>query len=270
MNQLEIILPVRNPTGVLRQTIQSLTAQANHSFSVLISDNSSSKGIEFIDESVEHLQQTGIAVRCVSAPFEMARIVHWNWSHAQSQAEWIKPLLPGAQLKATYVERLLQRASERPHAALLRCDADVRTEWGAEVLRAPSAPTSLTPAEFLDYFPARVDWIGNLLNVAFRRVAWRALGGYPVHLPACAPVSLNALLSLHYGMENLPESLVNGELLEKFPSDKISVCRVNLWLELSLVMCQMRNYCLTTRLAWPKGGVIRGIWRGQSLRPEPV
>ena len=92
---LEVIIPTRNPTEVLNQTVESLAAQTDKNFSVLISDNCSTKGLELIDRAVERLQAAGIATRKIRPPFELGRVEHQNWINWQSQADWIKPLYTG-------------------------------------------------------------------------------------------------------------------------------------------------------------------------------
>jgi hypothetical protein len=266
---LEIILPIRNPGDELTATVASLASQTDPRFGVILSDNFSSTGLDLLAAAEACLAAAGISVRRHRPPLALGRIEHWNWAHAQSQATWLKPLLAGGRLQPTYVERLLGCINDRPAARFIRCDAELQTEWGPETLRAPFAQATITPADFLNYFPARADWLGNLLNVAYHRVAWLATGGYSVHLPACAALNLNVILALHHGLENLPERLVAAEFAEGRSLNEITGSRVNLWLELWLVMRQARNYCLATKLPWPDGGVARGVWHGQSLRGEP-
>ncbi len=59
LDSLEIILPLRNPTAVLDQTAKSIAAQTDRRFSVLISDNHSTKGTEFIDAAAGQLDRRG-------------------------------------------------------------------------------------------------------------------------------------------------------------------------------------------------------------------
>jgi hypothetical protein len=56
LKTFEIILPLRNPTAVLEQTTASVVAQTDRNFSVLLSDNHSTKGVEFIDAAVRQLE----------------------------------------------------------------------------------------------------------------------------------------------------------------------------------------------------------------------
>ncbi len=265
---LEIIIPVRDPGPELDGTIASLTAQTDQAFGVILSDNHSSEGLEEIDAAEEKLLAAGLTVRRLRPPAVLGRVEHWNWAHLQGRSAWLKPLLSGECLKPAYVERLKQCVREQPQAQLVRCDAELRTEWGIETVAAPFAQRWLPAGEFLQYFPAHVAWMGNLLNVAFSRVAWTAAGGFDIHFPACAALNLNCVLALHYGMVNLPEALVRAESAVSL--NATAGGRVNLWLELWLTMQQLRNGCLAAKQVWPRRGVLRGVWQGQSLHAEPA
>src|SRR5690242_10449136 len=142
--ELEIIIPVRNPDERLARTVASLAAQTDRQFSVLLCDSGSTSGLKQLKEAQQQLVALGIAVRRVQAPGELNRLEHWNWAHAQTQAEWLKPLPAGGELKPAYVEALRQRIHQQPQAQLIRCDAEVRTDWGPEAVRAPFPQGSLS------------------------------------------------------------------------------------------------------------------------------
>ncbi len=190
----------------------------------------------------------------------MKRLEHFNWIHAQAQAGWLKPLLPGEQLKPAYVERLKQRLSERPKAKLVRCDLALGTEWGTETLAAPFEESAISAAEVLNFFPAKVDWLAHSTNFAYCRTAWLALGGYPAHLPNCAALNFNVLLALHYGLENIGETLVSAELANGISLNEIRGGRVNHSLEFWLILRQVENYCRAAKLPWTaKWLFLRGL-----------
>src|SRR5690348_1069158 len=92
---IEVLIPVRNPTEVFAKTIDSLAAQTDKKFSVLISDNFSTRGTEHIEASLQTLSAAGISARKIQPPSELGRVEHWNWLHHQSQADWLKPLFAG-------------------------------------------------------------------------------------------------------------------------------------------------------------------------------
>src|ERR1700716_291691 len=93
--ELAVLIPLRNPTEVLRRTIASLTAQTDREFFVLLSNNHSTTGLNFIEEARNALEQSGLKVSLIQPPQELERIEHWNWMHFQSSAEWIKLLFAG-------------------------------------------------------------------------------------------------------------------------------------------------------------------------------
>jgi glycosyltransferase involved in cell wall biosynthesis len=103
---LEIILPLRNPTSVLEQTTESLVAQTDRRFSVLLSDNHSTQGGGLIDSAAAQFASAGIAVRRVRPPFELGRVEHWNWAHHEATGNWLKPVFAGDWLERNYVEKL--------------------------------------------------------------------------------------------------------------------------------------------------------------------
>jgi hypothetical protein len=180
----------------------------------------------------------------------------WNWAHAQSSADWLKPLAPGEQLKPAYVEKLRARIAAKPQARLIRCDAEIQTDWGIETARAQFTRTNITPSEFVNYFPKRVDWISRSVNITYLRTAWLAVGGYSPQFTALPALNLNVILALHYGLENLAEPLVAADYTDRFPLNAAGCGRVNLCLELWLLLRQARNYCLSAKIAWPKGCLI--------------
>ncbi|MDB6022020.1 MAG: hypothetical protein JWQ04_1877 [Pedosphaera sp.] len=242
----DIVIWAQNPDASLVETAASLAAQTDRQFGVVLSDNHSSVGQNHLDTTHKKLLSAGISVRRVTPPGELSRIEHWNWAHSQSQAAWLKPLSPGEHLKPLFVERLKQRISERPKAQVIRCDIELRTEWGPEILTAPFELASISAGEFTNYFPAHLEWVSHSGNFAYGRTAWQAMGGYSIHQPASAALNLNVMLSLHHGLENLPETLVSAE----WPAHDNRRERISYLMELWLILLQARNYCLAARLPW--------------------
>ena len=66
--QIEIIIPVRNPTDLLHKTIESVALQEDRAFQVLISDNHSTSGIDFLNAAQKTLSEAGVQVRMVKPP----------------------------------------------------------------------------------------------------------------------------------------------------------------------------------------------------------
>ena len=188
---LEIIIPVRNPGSKLLESGASLVAQTERGFGVVISDNFSTSGTEFIAKFCEQLQAAGIPVHLVKPPRELGRVQHWNWAHAQAGAEWLKPLFVGDLLKPAYVETVRRRVEARPDAQIVCCKFESKSATRTERSFVPFTQDSLTATEFLDYIIARGNWLGGPVNLAYRRSAYQAVGGYPTQIPAVADYKLH-------------------------------------------------------------------------------
>jgi len=247
---LEILIPVRDPDDGLARTAASLAAQTDRRFEVRLSDNFSRTGREHLEAAEKQLLAAGITVGRAKTPVELKRLEHWNWAQAQARADWLKPVLSGELLKPEYIARLRRRLEEKPQAQFVRCDAELRTEWGVETLRAPFGEASITAAQFGDSFPTKVDWICRAANVAYSRMAWLATGGYCNQLPGFASLNLNVTLALHHGLENIAEPLVAVESADRLSLNESRGERVNLPLELWLILRQARNYCLAAKVPW--------------------
>jgi len=256
--ELEIIIPARNPSDALIRTVASLIAQTDRKFSVMLSDDCSVTGAEHWTAAQNQFATAGIAVRRVSPAMTLKQVEHWNWSHNQSQARWLKVLMPGEQLKPHYVARLRERIATTPAAQFIRCDAELETDWGIKVLKAPFSKPAVAAGEAINYFPAEFHWLSRSVHFAYSRTAWLALGGFLPQLPTYAVLNLNVLMALHFGIENIPESLATTTLdLNENPA-----ARVNHWLELWLVLRQAKNYCLAAKLPWPEQCL---FWRSFTL-----
>jgi len=258
---LEIVLPVRDPGSKLLETGASLAAQTERGFCVVLSDNHSSKGQEVVAQFLREMAAASIPVRSVKPPYALGRVQHWNWAHAEGHAEWLKPLFVGDLLLPSYVERLRQRTEARPQAQVVRCLFQTRRPDGVTVSFTPFTETSLTPSEFLQYYPVGGNWLGGPINFAYRRAAWQAVGGYSPQLPACADLRLNALLSLRHGLEVVHEELAVFQLHDQRFSHAITRRRVNGCFELWLILRQLRNYATTAKLPWPKNGIFRSLFK---------
>lgn len=259
---LEIVIPVRNPGDKLMETVASLEAQTERGFGVLVSDNFSTMGQEWIDRALSRLAASGIPARMVKPSFQLGRVEHWNWAHTQAQGDWLKPLFVGDLLAPRYVKALRTRISARPDARFVRCEFTLRTPEGERpAMRAPCIDESLNPSDFLRYFPRFGNWIGGPVNQAFHRVAWQSVGGFMPQLPACADLQLSVALVLRHGIELLPEPLATFQLHTQRFSHGITRRRVNGCFELWLILRQARNYCLSAGLPWPNHGVTTGLRR---------
>ena len=113
------------------RTIESLVAQTDKGFSVLISDNFSTSGQEHITRALSALTAAGIAARRIQPPAEVGRVEHWNWLHYQSTADWLKPLFAGDWLEPDYVRMVREVFAKEPGCGYFFCN--YQHHHGAEV-----------------------------------------------------------------------------------------------------------------------------------------
>jgi hypothetical protein len=247
---LEILIPVKNPGARLVQTAESLAAQTDRTFTVRLSDNCSQSGTEHIEEAVRQLARAGITVHRTKTQREIKRLEHRNLIHSEARADWLKPVHTGDIFRPGFVEELQRRLAEQPLASLVRCDAELQTEWGMDTVRAPFKEARIPAARVGDYFPARVEWLCRASNVAYSRLAWLEAGGYSNHLTGFASLNLNLTLALHHGVENIAAPLVRVESADRLPLNESAGERVNLPVELWLILRQARNYCIASKVPW--------------------
>jgi hypothetical protein len=208
MATLEIILPVRNPTEVLAQTAGSIAGQTDRRFSVLISDNHTTKGIEWIDAAANEFQKASISVRRVKPPVELGRVEHWNWAHHETAADWIKPVFAGDWLELDYVAKLRAAQTANPVCRYI---------FASYVLhRVNEAPVTVSSPWAGRFYPAAEMKQGVLRYgmqfgppsvAAFQRNAFIAAGGYPTPLPICSDSLLFCALASRHGVLGLTEPL---------------------------------------------------------------
>jgi hypothetical protein len=265
---LEIIIPLRNPGPGLVRAAASLAAQTDRRFTVLLSDDFSSAGLDAMHEARSLLSAAGIPFRCVKPPVELKRLEHWNWAHSQSDGEWLKLLPPCGALRPAFVQQFRRRLQASPQARFIRCDLGLDTEWGPETERAPFTQAAISPAEFARLIPAAGRWLSHPENVAYSRLAWLAAGGYATQFAACAPLHFNLTLALRHGVENLPETLAltAGAGADAGALNGRRSRRVNLTIEWWLIFRQARNYCQAAKLPWAGKWLLAGAFAAARCR----
>ncbi len=203
---LEIVIPVRNPKEVLETTIASLVAQTDRNFSVLISDNFSTQDGELIARAEAQLQAAGLTVRRVRPPEEVGRVEHWNWSHRQAVAEWIKPLFVGDWLEPDYVARIRAATAIEPPVDIINCSFVSHHADGTQTESRFSGGYR-SPEQVLATAFREGNNFGGPINICFRRLAFELVGGYPPALPVSADFWLILMLALRKGLHTCPEAL---------------------------------------------------------------
>jgi glycosyltransferase involved in cell wall biosynthesis len=207
---LEVLIPVRNPAEVFAQTIDSLAAQTDRDFSVLISDNFSTSGAEQIENALEKLSGAGIAARKIQPPSELGRVEHWNWLHQQSNADWLKPLFAGDWLEPAYVSRVRETAAATPACRYIYSngythrpglpDFTAHNKWAGRFN---------TAREMQDVVLRHGMQFGPPSAAAYGRQAFLSAGGYDPKLPIAADSYLFCKLAAQFGAAGIQEKLVH-------------------------------------------------------------
>jgi hypothetical protein len=228
LSTLEIILPVRNPTAVLGQTVRSLAAQTDRRFSVLLSDNHSTQGLELLDAAGVELQAAGITVRRVRPPFELGRVEHWNWAHHESAADWLKPLFMGDWLEPGYVGELRAGLLGHPEARYVFASFVYHHgESPAVTLINPWAGRFVPAAKMEQIVLAKGMQFGPPSAAAYERTVFITLGGYPTTLPICSDSLLFCAMASRFGALGLAEPLVHFNIHGARFSTKLPQLRRN-------------------------------------------
>lgn len=197
---IEVLIPVRNPTEVFATSIDSLTAQTDKGFSVLISDNFSTKGGEHIEAALKKLSAAGIAARKIQPPSELGRVEHWNWLHGQSQADWLKPLFAGDWLDTSYMARLRETISANPACRYVFSEGYIHLP-GQEPATGTNrlAGRFCTAREMQDFVLRFGMYFGPPSAAAYARQAFTEAGGYDATLPICADSYLFCKMAALFG-----------------------------------------------------------------------
>jgi glycosyltransferase involved in cell wall biosynthesis len=221
----EIVIPLRNPTEVLLKTVQSLLAQTERCFSVLLSDNGSGAENAFVAEAMRLLDEANIPVRRIRPPEELGRVEHWNWSHRQAGAEWIKPLFVGDWLEPGYAAAIRAAIEARSGAEIINCSFR-RHLTGGGIDDAIYPGGFRSPAEVMEQACRVGNDFGGPINICFRKLAFELVGGYPPALPVSADFWLIIMLALRGGLYTCPDVLGNfnyhpHRFTTNFPMERI-------------------------------------------------
>jgi hypothetical protein len=248
MKSLEIILPLRNPTAVFRQTVESLAGQTDRNFSVLVSDNYSSQGIEFINEAVERLRAVNIAVRQVRPPFELGRVEHWNWAHFESEGEWLKPLFAGDWLDRDYISQIRSVSAANAGCRYIFCNYMLhRGDHPAVTSSSPWAGRFHGPSEMQSCVLSHGMQFGPPSAAAFERTAFVCVGGYPTPLPICSDSLMFCTLAARFGVLGLAEPLCHFNIHDARFSTNLPQRRKDTLRE------ALTYYALLAYRAWAEG-----------------
>lgn len=223
---LEVVMPLRNPTDVLRQSIESLACQSTRDFSVCLSDNWSVRGQEYFEEAEAHLRGAGVMVRRVRPPIELGRVEHWNWAHHQCEGEWIKPLFAGDWLGAAYVETVRRAITEHPNVDLVNCSLASHFADG-RVVETLFPGGYHSPEEVIAVTFRDGNHLGGPQNICLRKFAFTVAGGYPPALPVAGDYWVYLLLAIRHGVATCPEVLAHFNFHPDRFTTNLPLSRIN-------------------------------------------
>ena len=259
----EIIIPLRNPTEVLDQSIASLVGQSDRNFSVLLSDNHSTTGHEHLESALAELAKSGIPVRKVQPPIELERVEHWNWAHYQSTGNWLKPLFVGDWLEPVYIERLRRE---------IAAHSDCRYVATKYYLHRPGQETvvPLNPGWQAGFF-TKAQMQENVLRfgmqfgppsgAAYERTAFIALGGYPTPLPITSDSLFFCTLAAQFGIYRIAEPLLHFNIHGNRFSTGLPQVRRETKRETTTYYCILAYHAWTENVTIPVWGFLRLLAR---------
>jgi hypothetical protein len=257
----EILIPVRNAADVFRQTVESLAAQTDRDFTVLISDNFSKSGQEHIEQALSLLADAGISARRIQPPVELGRVEHWNWVHYQSQADWLKPLFAGDWLEPDYIGVLHQVAGSDPRCAYVytgyqyHCGTETTTnisKWSGRFF---------TPQEMQEVVLRYAMQFGPPSAAAYSRTAFLALGGYSAELPITADSFLFCTLAARFGAFGVAKALCHFNIHPNRFSTTLPEQRLYTHRETLTYILTLAYHAWTEKDAFPVTGFLRLLAR---------
>jgi hypothetical protein len=261
-HEIAVLIPLRNPTEVLRRTIESLTAQTDREFSVLLSDNHSTTGLNFIEEARNALEQSGLKVELIQPPQELERVEHWNWMHTQSSAEWLKPLFAGDWLEPGCVTAIQVGISLHPFCRFLHTGYVFHSAKGSTIPVNDQCIGTYRSAEvMLDRVLRYGHQFGPPIAVAYERTAFLAAGGYQTALPICADSLLFCQLAVRFGVLGIPDLLGHFNLHGARFSTDLAARFKNIYREKLTYHAMLVYHAWTESRPIPLIGVLRVIAR---------
>jgi glycosyltransferase involved in cell wall biosynthesis len=258
---IEWIMPLRNPTSVLRNSIKSILEQQDQCFSVMISDNHSTTGNEFIAEALEAFSKAGIPARLIRPPHELGRIEHWNWAHYQTNAKWVKPLFCGDWLESDYIARVRDVMRCHPQAACLFSAYRLHKKEEETVVQPRASEKYFSPLEMQDEVMRYGMQFGPPSAALYRFSAFCEAGGYDPMIPICADSFLFCLLAATYGSYSLKYPYAHFVIHDARFSHGLSEKRRLTFRETIYYYIRLAQIARFRRWHFPKLGYLRLILR---------
>jgi glycosyltransferase involved in cell wall biosynthesis len=168
--QVVVAIPAYNAAAIIDATLESLEAQTDHAFCVLVSDNASTDGTASVVEAFA--RRSRIPVTLVHHDVSLGRLGNWTFclEHAQAErAEWLKWLFAGDQLAPGAIADLRTLAAEHGDVGLIVTDYQVEDHGTRARRRALPGAARLTPAQALEQFALAGNWFGAPLGQMYHR-----------------------------------------------------------------------------------------------------
>ncbi len=256
---LEIIIPARNPTDLFAKTIDSLLAQTDRNFRVLISDNHSVHGGEHIENAMEQLRGAGIPVEKVRPPEELQRVEHWNWLHFRSTAEWVKPLFAGDWLAPEYVSTVCGEIAREPRCLYVYTAYELHTagHTAEQVCSAWSSGHYRSPLEWQNVVLRYAMQFGPPSVAVYRRDAFIASGGYRTSLPICADSLFFCAMAARFGATGFGKFLSHFNLHGARFSTDLPARQAAIFTEVITYITLLVYHAWTENISLPWWGVVR-------------
>jgi len=239
---IDVLIPIKNPSAILIDTIESLASQIDKNFNVILSDNYSNKGNEFFEASIKILYKAGIKSKLIRPKFELSRIQHWNYLHSKTDGEWLKPLFVGDILLPEYIQVVRKVIESRPQLQIIRCNFEMKGVEGLIPAYYPFEKDYFSAQEFRDAYPKYGNWLGGPINFIYTKNAWQISGGYMVEMPACADLQLYTSLAAQYGLYSINTILARFQLHANRFSFGIRNRKVNGFIESFIIFRLLKNF----------------------------
>jgi hypothetical protein len=162
-------------------------------------------------------------MRRVRPPQELGRVEHWNWSHNQADAEWLKPLFTGDSLNEEYIRQTKAAIATHPEVDVINCSF---AHMGQVNVETRFQERFRTPSQVLADVFREGNCLGGPVNVCLRKLAFICAGGYSPAYPVSADFALILSLALRHGLVTCGPVLAYfnvhpDRFSSKFPHDRI-------------------------------------------------
>jgi len=247
---------------VIEKTIDSLIAQTDRSFSVLLSDNHSKEGMDRLGRATSRLTLAGISVHSIRPPVELGRVEHWNWAHFMADADWVKPLFAGDWLDEHYVAKLRKITREHPQC---------RYVYTGFVYHRQGEPDLIFINDWIRKYEGTHEMARIVMNygmqfgppsaAAYCRTTFLGTGGYPTQLPICSDSLLFCTLASRYESRGIPEALCHFNIHGSRFSTTLPSKRLQTFRECLVYYVMLAYFLSTENIRYSRWGFLKLMLR---------